>query len=67
MKIRVKNAKYIGYYEVHGERFNEWSCPDKDCGMNVTEEYRFCPYCGRKLKFELPKSSDEFLEFLRRI
>lgn len=64
MKIRAKNAEYIGYMEAHGEQFNGWRCPDKDCGMSVTEEYNFCPYCGRKLKFELPKPSKEFLKFL---
>lgn len=58
MKIRAKYAEFVGYVLFKGERFNEWRCPDKDCGMHVLEEYSFCPYCGRKLKFKEPEKCD---------
>lgn len=35
MKIRAKYAEFIGYVTFKGERFNEWRCPDEDCGMHV--------------------------------
>ena len=58
MKIRAKYAEFIGYVTFKEEQFNEWRCPDKDCGMHVLEEYSFCPYCGRKLKFKKPEKCD---------
>lgn len=67
MKIRAKYAEFVGYVIFKGERFNEWRCPDEDCGMHVIEEYSFCPYCGRKLKFKEPTISKEFRDFLKEI
>ena len=67
MKIRAKYAEFVGYVTFKGERFNEWRCPDEDCSMHVLEEYRFCPYCGRKLKFREHTISDEFRDFLKEI
>lgn len=67
MKIRAKYAEFIGYVTFKGERFNEWRCPDNDCGMSVIEEYSFCPYCGRKLKFRDTTISDEFRDFSKEI
>lgn len=58
MKIRTKYAEFVGYEFFEGELFGGWRCPDKDCGMHVLEEYRFCPYCGRKLKFKKPEKCD---------
>ena len=58
MKIRAKYAELVGYVTFKGERFNEWCCSDEDCGMHVLEEYSFCPYCGRKLKFKKPEKCD---------
>lgn len=56
MRMIYKFAKFVGYTLYHGERFNEWCCPNKKCGMHVLEDYTFCPYCGQKIKFkELPK------------
>lgn len=54
MKVIRKNAEYVGYILYRGERFNEWRCPNKKCGMNVSELYTFCPYCGQKIKFGAP-------------
>lgn len=56
MKIRKKYAKFVGYKLFEGELFGRYYCPDKDCGMYVIEKYRFCPYCGRKLKFKEPEN-----------
>ena len=67
MKIRAKYAEFVGYVTFNGERFNEWRCPDEDCGMHVIEEYSFFPYCGRKLKFREQTMSDEFRDFLKEI
>lgn len=54
MKAVRKFAEFTGCVFYHGERFNEWRCPDKKCGFSVSEEYNFCPYCGQKLKFREP-------------
>lgn len=54
MKIKCKPAYFNGCWIHKGERFNEWSCPNKRCGMHVAEEYAFCPYCGQKLMFKVP-------------
>ena len=56
MKLIKKKAEFVGYvvYSVGNLqewRSPEWRCPDKDCGMSVMEEYKCCPYCGRRLKF----------------
>lgn len=29
MKIINKFAEFVGYTSYHGERLNEWSCPNK--------------------------------------
>jgi hypothetical protein len=66
MKLIKKKAEFVGYvvYSV-GDlqewrcpewRCPEWRCPDKDCGMSVMEEYKCCPYCGRRLKFDKNKN-----------
>ena len=55
MKIRAKYAEFVGYEFFEGELFGGWRCPDEGCGMHVIEEYSFCPYCGRKLKFKEPE------------
>lgn len=54
MKIIRKAAEFVGYMLYHGERFNEWQCPNKKCCMGVSEEYKCCPYCGQRLKFKQP-------------
>ncbi len=54
MKSIRKFAEFIGYTTYHGERFNEWSCPNKKCGFLVSEDYTYCPYCGQKIKFKEP-------------
>lgn len=51
MKFIRKPAEYIGYTLYHGEKSNEWRCPNKECGFSVSEEYTCCPYCGQKIKF----------------
>ena len=58
MKIRAKYAEFVGYEFFEGELFGGWRCPDEDCGMHVIEEYSFCPYCGRRLKFKEPEKCD---------
>lgn len=55
MKIKRKPAYFNGYWIHKGERFNEWSCPNKRCGMHVAEDYAFCPYCGQRLMFKVPE------------
>lgn len=54
MKIIRKYAEFIGCTIYHGERANEWRCPNKKCGMGVYEEYTCCPYCGQKIRFREP-------------
>ena len=56
MKLIKKKAEFVGYVvysvgDIQEWRCTEWRCPDKDCGMSVMEEYKCCPYCGRRLKF----------------
>lgn len=51
MKLIRKYAEFIGYILIHGERFDEWRCPNKKCSFSVCEDYKFCPHCGQKLKF----------------
>lgn len=54
MKFIRKPAEYTGYTLYHGEKSNEWRCPNKECGFSVSEEYICCPYCGQKIKFKEP-------------
>ncbi|EOS27652.1 hypothetical protein C806_00099 [Lachnospiraceae bacterium 3-1] len=54
MKKISKYAEYIGYQIYHGEKFHEWRCPNSKCGLNVSEDYICCPYCGQKIKFKEP-------------
>lgn len=54
MKFIGKYAEFVGYTLYHGERTNDWRCPNKKCGMGVSEEYVSCPYCGQKIKFREP-------------
>lgn len=54
MSLFRKPAEYTGYKLYHGEKFNEWQCPNKKCGMHVSEDYTCCPYCGQKIKFKEP-------------
>ena len=55
MKLIKKKAEFVGYVVYSVGAFPEWRCPDKDCGMSVIEEYKYCPYCGRRLKFDKSK------------
>ena len=52
MKAIRKYAYFAGYTLYHGERFNIWRCPNRKCGMHVSEDYVFCPHCGQKIKFK---------------
>lgn len=52
MKIISKFAEWVGYVFLCGERFDEWRCPNKDCGLHVSEDYICCPHCGQKIKFK---------------
>lgn len=54
MKFIRKYAEFVGYTLYHGERTNDWRCPNKKCGMGISEEYIDCPYCGQKIKFGEP-------------
>jgi len=55
MKAIRKFAYFVGYTFYHEERFSEWRCPNKKCGMSVSEDYTCCPYCGQKIKFKEPQ------------
>ena len=55
MKLIKKKAEFVGYVVLYCGSFPEWRCPDKDCGMSGMEEYKCCPYCGRRLKFDKSK------------
>lgn len=61
MKWIRKNAKYVGYLKYNDEKLHEWQCPNKKCGMHVTEEYDCCPYCSQKLKFNLTEHSKDLI------
>ena len=54
MKIIRRWAKFVGYRIYNSEKFNEWRCPNKKCGMHISEDYTCCPYCGQKIKFKVP-------------
>lgn len=54
MSLFRKPAYYVGYVVLHGEKINEWRCPNKKCGFSVSEDYVCCPYCGQKIKFKEP-------------
>lgn len=54
MKYIRKYAEFVGYTLYHGDRTNDWRCPNKECGMRVSEDYTCCPYCGQKIKFGEP-------------
>ncbi len=54
MKAVRKFAEFVGHKFYHGECFNEWRCPNKKCGVSVSEDYICCPYCGQKIKFKEP-------------
>lgn len=54
MKFIRRYAEFTGYTLYHGERTNNWCCPNKKCGMGVSEEYVVCPYCRQKIKFKEP-------------
>ena len=51
MKFIKKNAEFIGHIYFQEEVFDEWRCPNKNCGFSVSEDYICCPYCGQRLKF----------------
>lgn len=51
MKFIKKNAEFIGHTYFKEEVFDEWRCPNKNCGFSVSEDYICCPYCGQRLKF----------------
>lgn len=51
-----KNAEFVGYVVWDEAEQAEWRCPNKKCGLSVSEDFMRCPYCGQRLKFELPKS-----------
>lgn len=57
MKIIRRWAKFVGYRLYDSEKFNEWRCPNKKCGMHISEDYTCCPYCGQKIKFKVPQKA----------
>lgn len=54
MKIMRRFAEFVGYTLHHDVEFIEWRCPNKKCGMSVSEDYICCPYCGQRIKFKEP-------------
>lgn len=64
----LKEAEFVGYMFIHGERVNEWRCSNKKCGMSVSEDYICCPYCGRKIKFFNPaeRENESLINILRK-
>lgn len=58
MKFIKKYAKFVGYRILFGQEIAEWTCPNKKCGMGVSEEYICCPYCGQKIKFKEPEQTN---------
>lgn len=61
MRLIRRYAEFIGFILHHGERFNEWRCPNRRCGFSVSEDYNYCPYCGQKLKFKLPETDPKMI------
>lgn len=45
--------------EDEDEEINEYPCPK--CGKNVSEEFKFCPYCEFKLVKDCPKCGKQLL------
>lgn len=54
MKFIRRYAEFVGYSIYHGERINDWRCPNSKCGMGISEDYVCCPYCRQKIKFGEP-------------
>lgn len=68
MKLIKKKAEFVGYIVLYCGSFPEWRCPDKDCGMSVMEEYKCCPYCGRRLKFDKSRNrTNKNVRFYRKV
>ena len=68
MKLIKKKAEFVGYTVYSVGTFPEWRCPDKDCGMSVMEEYKCCPYCGRRLKFDKSRNlNNKNIQFHRKV
>lgn len=60
MKSIKKYAELVGYTIINGKKMNNWRCPNKNCGMGVSEDYAHCPYCGQKIKFREPSKVKMF-------
>ncbi len=54
MRLLCRNAEFVGTLTIIGEEFPEWRCPNRKCGMMVADDYRYCPYCGQRIRFKLP-------------
>lgn len=56
-----KNAEFIGYAIIHGEKILEWKCPNKKCRAVIAGGSARCPKCGQRLRFELPMEGELFM------
>lgn len=56
--------EHIGYVQFGDNLEPDYRCPAEDCGMGVSKEWIYCPYCGQKLgKFR--ENSAAMFETLR--
>lgn len=67
MRFIKKKAEFIGYVIYDEEKFNEWRCPNKKCGMSVAEEYKCCPYCGQRIKFSISEETQNYIKIKRNV
>lgn len=40
--------EHIGYIHFGDDMLPEYRCPAEDCGMEVSDDWICCPYCGQK-------------------
>lgn len=63
MKFIKKKAESIAIMYLNGHRVVDYRCPNIKCGMGISDDYAYCPYCGQKVYFVEPSKTEEYKEF----
>lgn len=48
-KEEPKQMELVARVKFKDEWFNEYRCPEENCGMHLHGEYEYCPYCGQRV------------------